>query len=104
MPKTSEEAVLLALNTREELFESLQEIISSDKRLNVLMALEEGKSQQQIADEVGVGNSTVSRAIEEFEDYDLINSTDNGYGKTLTVLDHPIIQHYYDTEVRDNGR
>lgn len=99
MPQTSEEAVLMALDTREQLFDALQEVLSSNKRLKVLMTLGEDMDQRSVATEVGVGQSTVSRAIDEFKEYGLIESTENGYKKSLPVLDHPLIQHYYRTEV-----
>jgi predicted transcriptional regulator len=99
MSETTEEAVLLALETRDDLFESLYEMLSSDNYVRVLMALEEGMTQTEIADEVGVGGATVSRAVRELKEYDLVEETDGGYKKTLTALDHPMIQHFYETEV-----
>lgn len=65
MSETTEEAVLLALETRDDLFESLYEMLSSDNYVRVLMALEEGMTQTEIADEMGVGGATVSRAVNE---------------------------------------
>lgn len=91
--------MLLALETREDLFESLYEMLSSDNYVRVLMALEEGKTQAEIADDVGVGRGTVSRAVSELKEYDLIEETDDGYSKTLSALNHPMIQHFYETEV-----
>jgi len=99
MSETSEEAVLLALETRDDLFESLYDMLSSDNYVRVLMALEEGMTQTDIADEVGVGGATVSRAVRELKEYDLVEETDDGYKKTLTALDHPMIQHFYEMEV-----
>lgn len=99
MAKTTEEAVLLALETRGDLFESLYEMLSSDNYVRVLMALEEGMTQTELAGKVGVGGATVSRAVNELEEYDLIEETDDGYQKTLTALGHPMIQHFYETEV-----
>jgi uncharacterized protein YerC len=101
MNETSEEAVLLALETRDALFESLYDMLSSDNYVKVLMGLEEGKTQTEIADDVGVGGGTVSRAVRELKEYDLAKETDDGYKKTLSALDHPIIQHFYETEVTD---
>lgn len=99
MGETTEEAVLLALETRDDLFESLYEMLSSDNYVRVLMALEEGMTQMEIADEVGVGSATVSRAVNELKEYDLVEETDDGYAKTLTALNHPMIQHFFETEV-----
>lgn len=99
MTETTEEAVLLALETRDDLFESLYDMLSSDNYVMVLMAIEEGKIQTEIADDVGIGGGTVSRAVAELKEYDLIEETDDGYKKTLSALDHPMIQHFYETEV-----
>lgn len=102
MTKTTEEAVLLALETREELFDSLHEILRSDNYVRVLMALEEGKTQSEIADKIGVGSATVSRAVQELLEFDLIEESENGYKKTFPVLDHPMIQYFYENEVLKN--
>ncbi|MFC6757683.1 MULTISPECIES: helix-turn-helix domain-containing protein [Haloarcula] len=99
MTQTTEEAVLLALETRNDLFQSLHEMLSSDNYVEVLMALEEGKTQTEIANEVGTSSATVSRAVGELEDFELIEEGENGYKKTLPALDHPMIQHFYQTEV-----
>jgi DNA-binding MarR family transcriptional regulator len=103
MTETTEEAVLLALETRQDLFESLYEMLSSDNYVRVLMEVEEGKAQGEIADEVGTSGATVSRAVDELEELELIEETNNGYTKTLPALDHPMIQHFYETEVLDSG-
>lgn len=102
MAETTEEAVLLALESRTELFESLNEVLSSDNYLRVLMALEEGMNQSEIAEEIGVGGATVSRAVGELLEYQLIKETENGYAKSLPVLGHPMIQYYYEKEVLNN--
>lgn len=102
MAQTTEEAVLLALESRDELFDSLHEILSSDNYLMVLMALEEGMTQAEVADSIGVGSATVSRAVSELLEYELIEESDRGYTKTLPVLGHPMIQYYYEKEVLDN--
>lgn len=102
MATTTEEAVLLALETREDLFDSLYEMLSSDNYVRVLMAAEERKAQAEIAEEIGTSSATVSRAVSELEEYELIEETENGYTKTLPALDHPMIQHFYETEVLDS--
>lgn len=99
MSETTEEAVLLALDTRESLFEGLYDMLSSDNYVRVLMAVKEGKAQMDIAEEVETSGATVSRAISELEQYNLIKETNDGYKKTLPALNHPIIQHFYETEV-----
>ena len=99
MSEVTEEAVLLALETREELFQSLYEMLSSDNYVRVLMALEERKTQTEIADDVGTSSATVSRAVTELEEYELIEEAEDGYRKTLSSLNHPMIQHFYETEV-----
>lgn len=95
----TEEAVLLALETRDDLFESLSEMLGSDNYISVLMALEEGMTQAELADEVGVSPATVSRAMDELKEYNLIEECDDGYKKTLTALGHPMIKHFYESEV-----
>ncbi|GAB3679675.1 hypothetical protein GCM10028857_01370 [Salinarchaeum chitinilyticum] len=102
MSNVTEEAVLLALDTRDDLFDSLYEMLSSDNYVRVLMALEEGMTQTEIAEEVGIGNATVSRAISELQEYDLVEEADSGYRKTLASLNHPMLQHFYETEVLEN--
>jgi DNA-binding MarR family transcriptional regulator len=102
MSEMTEEAVLLALETREDLFESFYEMLSSDNYVEVLMAVENGKKQKEISKEVGISSATVSRAISELEEYELIEETDSGYKKTLTALDHPMSQHFYESEVLDS--
>lgn len=102
MSPISEESVLLAIDIREDLFEALSAMLSSDNYLRVLMALEETKSQTEVAEAIGVGGSTVSRAVRELLENDLIEETENGYRKKLRVLDHPMIQYFYDKEVLGN--
>ena len=96
---TSEEAVLLALGNREELFDSLYEMVSSDNYVKVLMAVETGETQGDIADKIGVGQTTVSRAISELIEFELVVETDDGYERTLQALGHPLIQYYFHNEV-----
>lgn len=104
MSGTTEEAVLLALETRNDLFESFYEMLSSENYVRVLMATEEGMTQSDIAEEIGVGQGTVSRAFSELKDYELITEADDGYKKSLPVLDHPLIQYFYETEVLNGER
>lgn len=102
MSETSEEAVLLALETRKELFDSLFDMLTSENYAKVLMGVEEGMTQGEIAEAVGVGSSTVSRAMEELEEFDLVEEIDDGWQKSLPVLDHPMIQYYFEKEVLES--
>lgn len=102
MDETSEQAVLLALETRNELFDSLNEMLRSENYLKVLMALEPEKDQNQVAEEISVGQSTVSRAVKELLEFQLVEEVDDGYKKTFPVLDHPMIQYFYEKEVLNN--
>lgn len=104
MSASSEIAVLHAMENRHELFASLKEIFRSDKYLDVFMALEDNMTQREIADKSGVGQSTISRAVKDLKEYDLIEETDNGYRKTLPVFGHPILQYFYRQEVQENGQ
>lgn len=98
MTETTEEALLLAIETRDDLFDSLEEMLTSENRLKVLMAVEEGKTQGDMAEEVGVGRATVSRSIDELKELEMVEETDDGYRKILPVLDHPIIEHFFEEE------
>lgn len=92
----------MALGNREDLFDSLFEMLSSENYVEVLMAAEPGMTQSDIANEIGVGSGTVSRAMTELRDYGLIEETEDGYEKVLPSLGHPMIQHFFRTEVLDN--
>jgi DNA-binding IclR family transcriptional regulator len=67
------------------------------------MAVEEGMSQQEIGEEAGVHQATVSRAMNELRELDLVEETDNGYKKALSVLNHPVIQNLFETEFLDDS-
>jgi len=79
MSETTEEAVLLALETREDLFESLYEMLSSDNYVRVLMEVEEGKAKGK------------SQTKQKYHVEQLTNSWTNslmlaGYGKRSLSL------------------
>jgi len=99
MSDASEEAVLLALDTREELFQSLYDMMSSDNYVEILMAVKLGKTQSDLAEEVGVGTGTVSRAMNQLEEFGLVEEGEDGYEKALSALEHPMLQHYFYEEV-----
>lgn len=96
MSDSSEEALLLAIGERDNIFEMFDEMFSSDNYHKVLMTFREGKTQSEIADDLGLGSGTVSRAFSELEEYGLIEEG-NGDGPvhTMPVLTHPLIQYYY---------
>lgn len=100
MPATTEEALLLAIETREDLFGSLQEMLDSDNYLAVLMNYDSDLTQREIAEKAGVNQSTVSRAVNELRELELVETTEDGEMKSLPVLDHPIMQHFFETEVQ----
>jgi Fic family protein len=102
MPESSEEALLLAIETREDLFGSLEDMLTSENYLKVLMHWEEGLTQQEIADRTDIGRATVSRALSELEELNLIEETGDGERMALPVLTHPVMHHLYE-KYRNNG-
>lgn len=74
MTATSEESLLLAVETHETLFGTLDEMLSSENYLKVLFVVEEGKTQSEMADEADVGGATVSRAISELKEFGLVEA------------------------------
>jgi len=103
MADISEEALLLAIKTRDDLFDSLQEMVDNKNYFRVLMKYDDDLTQGEIADEAGVNQSTVSRAVNSLQDAGLLEETDEGYEKELTVIDHPIMQYFFEEEVIRNG-
>lgn len=103
MTDTSEQSLLLALETHEELFDTLDSILTSKNYLRVLMVTEEDKLRKEMADEADVSTGTVSNAMEELQEYGLVEETDEGYQRTLPILGHPIVQHLFWDEVVDDA-
>lgn len=95
MQETSQESLLLAIAERDELFEMFSEMFASPNYHKVLMTFESGMKYSEIADDLGIGSGTVSRAFDELEDHGLIREGDDGRYHTMPVLKHPIIQYYY---------
>lgn len=102
MQGSSEEALLLAIDTRDELFQMFQEMFSSDNYHKVLMAYREGMTYSEISDVTGVSPGTISNAFDELEEHGLLTQGENGRQHTLPVLTHPMIQYYYWEEVVDD--
>lgn len=100
MADSTQEALLLAIAGRDDLFDMFEEMFSSDNYHRVLMAFREGMQYADISREAGVAEGTVSNAFKELEDYGLIEKDDDGNRRhTMPVLTHPIIQYYYLKEV-----
>lgn len=96
MSPVNQEALLLAISDREDIFEMFDEMFSSENYHNVLMAYRPGMTNQEIAQELDIVPRTVTRAFNELEEYGLITSDENGQRQhSLPVLTHPIIQYYY---------
>lgn len=98
MTNTTEEALLMAIENRDDLFESLEAMLTSDNYLKALVHWKPEQTQQEIADRAGVGRATVSRAEREFKELGLIEENEEGEEKTLPVLDHPLLQHFFEEE------
>lgn len=96
MHDSSQEALLLAIAERDNLFDMFEEMFSSENYHKVLMTFREDETQEDIAQELGVGQTTVSRAFSELEEYGLIKEdSEDGFVHTMPVLTHPMIQYYY---------
>lgn len=102
MSDVSENTLLQAISVREELFKMFDEMFSSENYHKVLMGYDSEKTYSEVSEEIGVATGTISSAMEELQEFGLIEDTDNGYEKTMEVLDHPIIQYYYWEEVVEN--
>jgi predicted transcriptional regulator len=102
MVDTSEEALLLALETHEDLFSTIDKMLSSENYLKVLMVIEEDKTYADMSDEAGVAQGTVGNAISELQEFGLVEETNEGYKRTLSVLGHPLIQQSYWDERDDD--
>lgn len=99
MGSTSEVALLLALETGDEVFKNIQEMLSSDNYLKVLMVVDEDKRYADMAEDAGVSEGTISNALDELQELGLVEETDEGYQRTLSVLGHPMVQHIFWEEV-----
>lgn len=102
MQDTSEEALLLAISNRDDVFDMFREMFSSKNYLRVLMAFEEGMSYEEISNAAEVSEGTVSNAFKELEKFGLIGQGEGGRYQTMPVLRHPMIQYYYWNEVVGN--
>jgi len=78
------------------------EMFSSENYHMVLMGYDSEKTYAEISDEIGVATGTISAAMDELQEFGLVEETNNGYEKTMGVLDHPIIQYYYWEEFVEN--
>lgn len=95
MTNQSQVALLLAVSEREELFNMFDEVFSSDNYHKVLMTFEEGMQYVDIAEELEIGEGTVSRAFEELEEFGLIVDDGEGRAHAIPILKHPMIQYHY---------
>lgn len=102
MSDVSEDVLLQAINVREDLFQMFDEMFSSENYHKVLMGYDPEKTYAEVSEDIGVATGTISSAMDELQEFGLIEDTENGYEKTMEILDHPIIQYYYWEEVVDN--
>ena len=102
MANWTDEALLLAVETREDLFGCIEEMAESKNNLKVLVEYNDGLSQNEIAERAGINQSTVSRGIRELEEVGLLAPKDDGYEKQPKIIDHPIINHLIYKEVIDD--
>lgn len=101
MKRVPQEALLLSIQTKDELFETFDDIFSSDNYHKVLMSFEEGDTFSDVSDKLDIGDGTVSRAMEELEEYGLITIEEGERQHSMLVLTHPLIQYYYWEEFID---
>ena len=85
MTETTEEAVLLALETREDLFESLYEMLSSDNYVRVLMEVEEGKAK-------GKSQTKPELAMQQYHEQLMSWKSTNSLKRQITVT-RKLFQH-----------
>ena len=95
-----ERVVLTALQVQDKLFNTLEDVLNTDKRKKIFIAISSGDSQREIAEKSGVNQSSVSRAVSKLKEVGLVEEhPEGGYRKTLTSMDHPLLKHLWEQEV-----
>lgn len=91
--------VLTALQVREELFDTLEEILGTAKRKQAFIEVKPGRKQKEIAESAGASVGTINGVISDLKDLGLARETEDGYEKTLRCMDHPVLEHLWRKEV-----
>ena len=91
--------MLLALEVRKDLFNTLEEILDTRKRKRAFIEVKTNRTQSKIAEEADIDQSTISRMLSELIELGLVREVDEGYEKTLGCIDHPILEHLWNKEV-----
>ncbi len=92
-----------ALLHREELFETLENVLGTQQRMRLFMEIKPQKSQTEIAEIIGISQPAVSKALNRLLELGLVEKTEDGYKKTFSYLDHPLMEHLWRTEVLKSG-
>lgn len=95
MKNDREEGLLLTLALKDEIFKTLKEMNLTEKQFKVFQEVEPNLSQSEIARRCRLTQSGVSRAIEKLKNIGLVESSKEGYEKTISTLSHPVIKHLW---------
>lgn len=102
---SNEKVVLTALQVQNELFETLEGVLNTEKRKKIFIAITPGDSQTEVAEKVGVNQSSVSKAISKLSEFGLVEEhPEGGYRKTLKSMDHPLLEHLWQQEVLEDDK
>lgn len=91
--------MLTALQVREELFNTLEEILGTPKRKRAFIEIKPNRTQPDIAESADVSIGTINGVISDLKDFGLARETEEGYEKTLQCMDHPVLEHLWREEV-----
>lgn len=94
--------MLNAIQVKDELFQTLEEVLGTEKRKKIFIEVCADKGQSEIAEQTGVTQPAVSQAVSKLKEFGLVEETDEGYVKTLTSLEHPLLKHLWKEEVLEN--
>lgn len=99
----SEQLLISGIQAKDEIYETLTELVDRN-RVKVLLAMDEEKTNKEIAEEADVSKRTVKRAKKDLQDADLIDKVKQGtYEKKLSVLDEPLMKNLIERRLEEDG-